>query len=155
MAVTVRKATRGDAEKIAEFAVALFELHAVWNPRRFTQIATVEGAANFYGGRAEDGSVLVVEADGEVVGFAYFEYEPTLYTELATQVLWLHDIYVDPAVRGNGVGSSLIAGVRDEAKERGATKVLLSVAVQNAEGHRLFQRNGFEKTMDEMMLPID
>src|SRR4051794_25633912 len=116
MAVTVRKATKSDAEKIAEFAVALFELHAGWNPRRFTQIATVEGAANFYGGRAENGSVLVAESDGDVVAFAYFEYEPTLYAELATQVLWLHDIYVDPDVRGQGVGSSLIAGVRDEAK---------------------------------------
>jgi ribosomal protein S18 acetylase RimI-like enzyme len=155
MAVTIRKATRDDAEKVAEFAVALFELHAGWNPRRFTQIATVDGAANFYGGRAEKGSVLVADADGEVVGFAYFEYEPTLYAELATRVLWLHDIYVDPAVRGQGIGSGLIAGVRDEAKKRGATKVLLSVAVQNTAGHRLFERNRFEKTMDEMMLPID
>jgi GNAT superfamily N-acetyltransferase len=155
MAVTVRKATRADAAKVAEFAVALFELHAGWNPRRFTQIATVDGAAGFYGDRAEDGSVLVAESDGKVVGFAYFEYEPTLYFELATRVLWLHDIFVDPAGRRNGVGSALIAGVRDEAKRRGATKVLLSVAVQNAEGHRLFERNGFEKTMDEMMLPID
>jgi hypothetical protein len=33
--------------------------------------------------------------------------------------------------------------------------VLLSVAVQNAEGHTLFERSGFEKTMDEMMLSID
>ena len=155
MAVTVRHATRADAAKVAEFAVALFELHAGWNPRRFTQIATRDGAERFYGDRAENGSVLVAEVDGQVVGFAYFEYEPTLYVELATKVLWLHDIYVDPDVRGKHVGSALIAGVRDEAKRRGASKVLLSVAVQNAEGHRLFAANGFEKTMDEMMLVID
>ena len=155
MAVTVRHATRADAAKVAEFAVALFELHAGWNPRRFTQIATRDGAERFYGDRAENGSVLVAEVDGQVVGFAYFEYEPTLYAELATKVLWLHDIYVDRDVRGKHVGSALIAGVRDEAKRRGASKVLLSVAVQNAEGHRLFAANGFEKTMDEMMLVID
>ena len=155
MAVTVRHATRADATKVAEFAVALFEMHAGWNPRRFTQIATADGAASFYGGRAEKGSVLVAESDGEVIGFAYFEYEPTLYVELATRVLWLHDIYVDAAFRGQGAGSTLIAEVRDEAAKRGATKVLLSVAVQNAKGHRLFERNGFEKTMDEMMLVID
>ena len=155
MSVTVRHATRAEAAKVAEFAVALFELHAAWNPRRFTQIATREGAERYYGDRAENGSVLVAEADGEVVGFAYFEYEPTLYAELATRVLWLHDIYVEPNVRGQHVGSALIAGVKHEAKQRGATKVLLSVAVQNAEGHRLFAANGFEKTMDEMMLAID
>jgi GNAT superfamily N-acetyltransferase len=155
MAVSVRKAARADAGKIAKFAVALFELHAEWNPRRFTQLATREGAARFYGDRAEQGSVLIAEADGDVVGFAYFEYEPTLYAELATRVLWLHDIYVEPAVRGQGVGGALIAGVKHEAKSRGAEKVLLSVAVQNAEGHRLFESAGFEKTMDEMMLVID
>ncbi|MBV9240619.1 MAG: GNAT family N-acetyltransferase [Acidobacteria bacterium] len=155
MAVTVRKATRKDAPKIAEFAVALFELHAGWNPRRFTQIATPEGATRFYGDRAEHGSVLIAETDGQVVGFAYFEYEPTLYAELATRVAWLHDIYVDPEVRSKGVGSALIASVRDAAKELGANKVLLSVAIQNAEGHRLFERNGFETTMHEMMLVID
>lgn len=155
MAVTVRHATRADAAKIAEFAVALFELHVGWNPRRFTQIATREGAERYYGERAENGSILVAEVDGAVVGFAYFEYESTLYAELATKVLCLHDIYVDPAARGQGVGDALIEGVRTEASRRRATKVLLSVAIQNAEGHRLFERKGFEKTMDEMMLVIE
>ena len=155
MAVTVRHAERADAAKVAEFAVALFELHAAWNPRRFTQIATADGATRFYGDRAENGSVLVAESDGKVVGFAYFEYEPTLYAELATKVAWLHDIYVDPASRGEGVGSDLIAKVRHEAKQLGANKVLLSVAVQNAEGHRLFERKGFKTTMHEMMLGIE
>ena len=91
----------------------------------------------------------------ENIMFAYFEYEPTLYAELATKVAWLHDIYVDPAVRGQGIGSALIDGVRDAAKELGADKVLLSVAIQNALGRRLFERNGFETTMHEMMLGID
>src|SRR5690348_2398736 len=104
MPITVRHATRADAGRIAEFAVALFELHAAWNPRRFTQIATIDGATRFYGGRAENGSVLVAELDGRVVGFAYFEYEPTLYAELAVRVLWLHDIYVEPDARGQHVG---------------------------------------------------
>jgi len=155
MAVTIRKATRDDAPRIAELAVALFVLHAGWNPRRFTQIATREGAERFYGGRAEQGSVLVAEVENEVIGFAYFEYEPTLYAELATKVAWLHDIYVEPGARRQGSGSALIAGARDAARQLGANKILLSVAVQNTEGHGLFERNGFETTMHEMMLVID
>ena len=98
MAVTVRHATRADAESIAGFAVALFELHAKWDPRRFTQIATLEGATQFYGDRAEAGSVLVADLDGTAVGFAYFEYAETLYAELATRVLtgaFDRDPYVD------------------------------------------------------------
>ena len=155
MAVTVRHATRADAEAIAGYAVALFELHAKWDPRRFTQIATLEGATGFYGDRAEAGSVLVAEVDGKTAGFAYFEYEPTLYAELATRVLWLHDIYVGEEFRGKGVGREVLNSVTTEAKRLGANKVLLTVAARNDEGRSFFERIGFETTMHEMMLAVD
>src|SRR5437868_68457 len=83
-----RHATRADAEAIAGFAVALFELHSKWDPRRFSQIATTEGAARFYGDRSEAGSVLVAEVEGRTAGFVYFEYEETLYAELAKRTIW-------------------------------------------------------------------
>jgi L-amino acid N-acyltransferase YncA len=155
MAVTVRHATRADAEAIAGFAVALFELHARWDPRRFTQIATLEGATRFYGDRAEAGSVVIAEVDGEIAGFAYFEYAATLYAELATQALWLHDIYVAEKFRGRRAGKELLKAIAAEGRRLGAEKVLLTVAVRNDEGRRVFERMGFETTMHEMMLVVD
>jgi GNAT superfamily N-acetyltransferase len=155
MTVTVRHATRADAEAIAGFAVALFELHSKWDPRRFSQIATTEGAARFYGDRSEAGSVLVAEVEGRTAGFVYFEYEETLYAELAKRTIWLHDIYVGADDRGKGAGRELLKAVALEAKRLGANKVLLTVAVRNDEGRRFFERIGFETTMHEMMLVVD
>ena len=155
MGVTVRRATRADAKAIAGFAVALFELHAKWNAKRFTQIATREGAEHFYGERAEAGSVLVAESHGQIIGFAFFEYEAVLYAELATNVVLLHDLFVVPEARGKGAGRELLNAVREEAKLRGADKILLSVADANAEGRKVFERNGYETTMLEMMLVVD
>jgi len=155
MGVTVRRATRADAGVIAGFAVALFELHAKWDAKRFTQIATREGAEHFYGERAEAGSVLVAESDGEVIGFAFFEYEAVLYAELATNVVLLHDLYVVSQERRKGAGRELLNAVRDEAKRLGADKILLSVADANVEGREVFERNGYETTMHEMMLIVD
>lgn len=155
MAVEVRRAVKADAVLIAEFAVALFEMHAAWNPRRFTQIATRDGAERFYAGRVEEGCVLVGESEGEVVGFAFFEYRPLLYAELATNVVQLHDLYVAGHVRGIGAGRALLEGVRREAKNLGADKILLSVAAANRDGHRVFEKFGFETTMHEMMLVVD
>jgi ribosomal protein S18 acetylase RimI-like enzyme len=43
----------------------------------------------------------------------------------------LHDIYVDEAARGQGAGRMLMEAVVTEAKEFGAAKILLSVAVMN------------------------
>jgi len=157
MAVTVRRATKADAPAIAKFAVALFELHVEWDNTRFTQIATAEGAARYYGERseAEYAAVFVAEDAKGLVGFAYMEYEPVLYAELATKVAWLHDIFVEPTVRGSGVGESLLESVKAEAMRLGANKVLLSVALNNIAGQNFFERLGFRTTMLEMMLDID
>lgn len=156
MAVTVRRATRADAAKVAEFSVKLAKLHVDWDAKRFTQIIG-EGATRYYGDRAEaeNAAIFVAEDDENVVGFAYMEYEPVLYAELATRVAWLHDIYVVPNARQAGAGKALIAVVKDEAKRLGANKVLLSVAHGNSHGQKLFERNGFRTTMLEMMLEID
>ena len=154
MAVTVRRATKADARRIANFAVALFEMHAEWNAKRFTQIATHDGAEQFYGASAEAGSVLVAESAGEVIGFAFFEYEALLYAELATNVVKLHDLYVEADARGKGVGRELLQAVCREARRLGADKIILSVAVENAEGRKAFERSGFETTMHEMRLVV-
>jgi GNAT superfamily N-acetyltransferase len=155
MAVTVRRATKADAAKVAEFATALAKLHAEWDAKRFTQIIG-EGAAWYYGERAEaeNAAVFVAEIDGKTIGFAYMEYEAILYAELATNVAWLHDIYIEPDSRDLGAGKALIAAVKDEGKRLGANKVLLSVAVANEHGQHLFERSGFRTTMFEMMLEI-
>ena len=157
MAVAVRRAAKEDAAKIAEFAVALAEQHYAYDQRRFTRLITRDGAGAYYGGRieAESAALFVAELNGRVVGFAYMEYEPVLYAELATRVAWLHDIYVEPDARHSGAGRELIDAVNAEAKRQGADKVLLSVSVKNAEGQLFFEQNGFSTTMHEMMREIE
>ena len=157
MTATVRRATEVDAARVADLAVSLFELHVVLDSKRFTQIATKDGAAQFYGGRAEaeNAAVFVAEVDERIIGFVYFEYEPVDYADLATNVAWLHDIYVEPEFRNSGIGSLLIEAVRRDARRLGANKVLLTVAANNVEGQKLFKRTGFRTTMFEMMLELE
>ncbi|RAP76131.1 GNAT family N-acetyltransferase [Paenibacillus montanisoli] len=42
---------------------------------------------------------------------------------------WLACLYVDPACRGNGLGSSLMAHVASELKEKGHTQLFLSTTL--------------------------
>ena len=152
----VRRATRDDAAKIAEFAIALAEQHTGYDPSRFTRVITTDGAEWFYGSRNETDNavVLVAELDGETIGFAYMTYEPVLYSELATKVAWLDDIYVVPEARGTSAGHVLLEEAKKEAIRFGANKILLTVAQKNAVGQQFFERNGFHTTMLEMMLPL-
>lgn len=156
MAVAVRRAAKQDAAKIAELAVALAEQHYAYDQRRFTRLITRDGAEAYYGSRieVETAALFVADLNGRVVGFAYMEYEPVLYAELATRVAWLHDIYVEPDARHGGAGRELIDLVNAEAKRQGADKVLLSVSVENSEGQQFFERNGFRVTMLEMMCEV-
>jgi len=157
MPVTVRRATKKDAARVAELSVALAEQHVGYDTARFARLITRDGAERFYGGQAEapDAVVLVAERDGEVVGFAYMQYEPVLYAELALKVACLHDIFVDENERRSDIGKKLLETAADEARGFGATKVLLSVATQNDGAKAFFESVGFYTTMHEMMCLLD
>jgi GNAT superfamily N-acetyltransferase len=156
MSLTVRSAKPGDENRVAELAMKLVEQHVAYDERRFARIATLEGMARYYGEQTKvaNASVLVAEKDGEIVGFAYMQFEPVIYAGLATNVLWLHDIFVDVSSRARGAGKKLIDAVATEAKRFGANKVLLSVAAKNTAGQGFFEHAGFKTTMHEMMLIV-
>jgi ribosomal protein S18 acetylase RimI-like enzyme len=62
----------------------------------------------------------------------------------------LHDIVVDPAHRGQGIGRMLLEATLDELKGRGVPRVVLSTAEGNTTAQHLFARAGFRRTMIEM-----
>ncbi|MCF4137526.1 GNAT family N-acetyltransferase [Streptomyces sp. Tue 6430] len=60
-------------------------------------------------------------------------------TDLAT-FAWLCDVYVDPAVRGKGIGTSLVAAVRDHLRPHGLRRLLLATH----DAHGVYEKIGFE-----------
>ena len=156
MAALIRQATPGDEQRVAEFAIRLFDQHVEYDPERFSTFANVEGAARFYRSRFEtpDSAVLVAEVDGEVVGFAYLERDELNYAELLRDGAWLHDIYVDESARAEGIGRDLINAAAEAAKRMGAKKLLLTVAAKNAVAQQVFEKAGFRRTMVEMTLNL-
>src|SRR5688500_15576581 len=110
MPAVIRRAREGDERRVAELAIRLIEQHVDYDPDRFSIFATVGGAKRFYRSRFDSaGSVVIVaEKDREVVGFAYVERAELNYAELLENGAWLHDIYVDEAVRREGIGKGLV-----------------------------------------------
>ncbi|WP_086768112.1 GNAT family N-acetyltransferase [Streptomyces bobili] len=70
---------------------------------------------------------------GEQVAYA------RVVTDLAT-FAWLCDVYVDPAVRGKGIGTSLVAAVRDHLRPHGLRRILLATR----DAHGVYEKIGFE-----------
>ncbi|MET7655980.1 MULTISPECIES: GNAT family N-acetyltransferase [unclassified Streptomyces] len=62
-----------------------------------------------------------------------------IVTDLAT-FAWLCDVYVDPAVRGKGIGTALVAAVRDHLRPYGLRRILLATH----DAHGVYEQVGFE-----------
>jgi GNAT superfamily N-acetyltransferase len=84
--------------------------------------------------------VLFAEIDGRPVGFA--SYFQTYSTFLARPGLWLDDLYVQPALRGYGVGTALISHLAAIAQAQECGRIEWTVDTDNANGIRFYQKQG-------------
>ena len=152
--VRIRAATRGDLPAIGRLGALLVQTHHDFDPQRFISAAprTAEGYASFVGSQLRDSNVvvLVAERGGDVLGYTYAGIEGTDYMSLRGPAGVLHDIVVDAAHRGQGVGRSLLEATLSALEARGAPRVVLSTAAQNESAQRMFARAGFRRTMIEM-----
>ena len=86
-------------------------------------------------------SLLVAYEDGDVLGMLTL----VLYRVPTGIRGWIHDVVVDEAARGRGVGGELTAEALRLAEQAGAVSVELTTRPQRAEANRLYQRLGFER----------
>ncbi len=82
---------------------------------------------------------LVAEEAGQVCGFAL--YHP-IYSTWQGRSMYLEDLYVQPAHRGRGLGSALLARVAAEAERAGCARLDWSVLTWNEPAIRVYERIG-------------
>jgi GNAT superfamily N-acetyltransferase len=85
---------------------------------------------------------LVEEAVGSPVGYAVLQPAKLPFTDAATDVE-LKRIYVLSKWHGGGWGTKLYQAVEDEARARGARRLVLSVYVKNFNAQKFYQKRGF------------
>jgi len=83
---------------------------------------------------------LIAFVDGEAAGVANCVF--SFSTFYARKVLNVHDLAVNPAFRGNGLGQALLAAVEKEAAKENCCKVTLEVREDNR-ARNLYERFGF------------
>ncbi|NYE95207.1 ribosomal-protein-alanine N-acetyltransferase [Psychromicrobium silvestre] len=120
---TLRAMTSADIDLISELENRLFPEDA-W-PRQ----AFVEELAQ------PSRHYLVAEKDGQAVGYAGLMCLPPTADVQTIGVL--------PEFEGQGIGSSLLTALIDEARRQGASDVLLEVRADNPRAQQLYQRFGF------------
>jgi len=81
---------------------------------------------------------LVAEDDGAVVGLAHYLFHRSM-TKIE-HVCYLSDLFTAPALRGKGIGRSLIEGVYARAQAAGAPRVYWQTHQTNTAGRLLYDK---------------
>jgi GNAT superfamily N-acetyltransferase len=102
--------------------------------------ATPEKLAPHLFGPRPAAEALVVDCGEKVVGFALFF--TNFSTFLAKPGLYLEDLFVEPELRGRGIGQALLTRLAELAAERGCGRFEWSVLDWNVDAIRFYERMG-------------
>ena len=102
--------------------------------------ATPEMLAPHLFGPRPAAEALVVDCGPRVVGFALFF--TNFSTFLAKPGLYLEDLFVEPELRGRGIGQALLTHLAELAAERGCGRFEWSVLDWNVNAIRFYERMG-------------
>ena len=118
--LSLRLATANDVPQILAFIQALAEYEklshqVVATEEKLLQTLFVEHAAE----------VVIADYEGQPSGFALFFHNYSTF--LAKPGIYLEDLFVDPALRGKGIGKALITYLAKLAVERDCGRLEWSV----------------------------
>jgi ribosomal protein S18 acetylase RimI-like enzyme len=109
-----------------------------WAWQRLLQADTVHG--------------IGARLDGRLVGIAHYLFHANIWTGDAC---YLQDLYVDAAVRGQGIGRALIGRVAEAAEARGAERYYWHTAVDNTVARALYDKLAQHKGFIRYDYPLD
>jgi ribosomal protein S18 acetylase RimI-like enzyme len=79
---------------------------------------------------------LVAEVDGAIQGLTHYSFQNSTWAEV--NYCYLEDLYVEPTLRGGGVGRSLIDAVREIAERAGSSRLYWNTDSTNETARKLY-----------------
>src|SRR5207247_8728222 len=89
---------------------------------------------------ADLGIIVVAETEGTLCGYAYGSYE--WRAEFRGETMDIIALFVSPQWRSKGVGGSLVAGLLENARQRGIHRVSAEVPPGNSAIERKLDSKG-------------
>lgn len=150
----IRDGTEEDVGAVLPMVAAICQHHQELDPERYGFVGQVaEMYRSWLPQRVVDprSVFLVADAEGSLVGFVVGACESNIRIYTLREFGFIHDVWVEPAWRGQGIAGALV----DEAIERfaamGVTQVRLETAAENEAARRLFASRGFRVGTVDML----
>jgi GNAT superfamily N-acetyltransferase len=138
----------------------LCDLHARHDPERFAVVPDVlDRYARWLPERAADPRSVFLVATAEaaetpistVVGFLVATIEPEVPIFWIPECGWIHDIYIDPAHRRQGLARALVRDAAARFATLGVKQLRLHTAMFNDHARTTFAAEGFRPCVVEML----
>jgi aminoglycoside 6'-N-acetyltransferase I len=107
--------------------------------------ADADGEMRWWLERGDTAVLVCTRANGLLCGFAEAGTRPYADGCVSSPVAFLEGWYVDPDVRGEGVGRSLVEAVEAWARKRGLSELASDADLENEIAHRAHEGVGFEE----------
>ncbi len=139
---TVREAGAGDVEAVATAVESLLHELGGRCPERSELEAEVRALLD----DPEGGSVLIAEADGEIVGLLSASWQRAIHVPGVYATI--QDLWVDEDWRSRGVGAELVEAIASQARARGVGRLEVGLPRETfaaiASTESFYRHNGFE-----------
>ncbi|TAM45426.1 MAG: GNAT family N-acetyltransferase [Gammaproteobacteria bacterium] len=143
------RATSADIQALSELLGVLFAQEAEFTPDHEAQAKGLSAIINSPG----TGLVLVARQGEEAVGMVTLLF--TVSTALGERVALLEDMVVRERVRGEGIGSRLLAQAITVARTEGCKRITLLTDGTNRAAQGFYEKHGFVlSSMVPMRLPL-
>ena len=87
--------------------------------------------------------LLVAEVDGQLVGFLFAEIEAGAGPSAEPAPAWVHELWIEPTFREQGIAAQLLAESDAFFASRGVSRVSVRVESRNAAALEFWARLGF------------
>lgn len=137
---------------------AICALHEGWDADRYPMRSDVVAMyERWLPERARDprSVFLVSESEGCLTGFLVGTVEASVPIYRVTEYGFIHDVWVEPAARGRGVGRALVRSALAAFRAIGVAQVRLETATANEPARRAFAAEGFRTATQDMILVLE
>ena len=156
--MTIRRAEARDVPRILSLLSEVLELHAAIRPDVFVSGTTKYSPDELEAILADEKTPVYAAVDGtdEVIGYAFcaVRERPSKPYLRPAKTLYIDDLCVDEARRGEHIGEALFEYAVGEAARLGCTYVTLNVWEGNDGARRFYEKMGMKPRSTTMELSL-
>jgi len=155
----IRPANAEDVPAVLPMVEKLCKLHESWDSAKYSFLPDIPQMYDqWLRERASHQRTVFLVAEtarpAKLVGFVIGTVEREIPIYRVKEYGFLHDLWVEPEYRHEGVARQMVMLAVEKFKEMGMEQVRLDTAAENEAARRLFEACGFRESVREMLIEV-